>query len=144
MIWHLGACLAGITVRPLQQSGVLRLRPLLHHRSAYIAANCAALGGRGMLQLRCLPVPEKDHGTNDQVFLLELAIDPARLLLTLNVCRLMMPPDTDPLHIENWGEIESLVRQLSTIYQQACPHHPALSQRRPRRRVKAQQRPPED
>ncbi len=76
-----------------------------------------------MLQLRCVSVTEEDLDTADQGFRLDLAVDPARLLFTLNVCRLLLPPDTAPLHLENWRELEALIRQLSSIYQQVQPHH---------------------
>ncbi len=95
-----------------------------------------------MLQLRCILMAEEDRDTDDQAFLLDLAIDPARLLFTLNVCRLMLPPDTDPLHIENWCEIESLVRQLSIVYKRTRPRLPLLrlsaSQRHTRSRRRRQ------
>ncbi len=58
-----------------------------------------------MLQLRCIPVVEEDYDTDDQGFRLQLAADPARLRFTLNVCRLLLPPDTAPpqrLSLDTW------------------------------------------
>ena len=69
-----------------------------------------------MLQLRCLPVDDDVQDGEVQEFHLGLANDPARWLLTLNVCRLTMPNDTDPIHLANWHHIEALLEQLSTIY----------------------------
>lgn len=68
-----------------------------------------------MLQLRCLPVDDVQDGEM-QEFHLDLATDPARWLLTLNVCRLAMPDNTDPIHLANWHHIEALLEQLSAIY----------------------------
>ncbi len=72
-----------------------------------------------VLKLHCIPMREEDQGGDDHALLLDLTGDPARLLLTLNVCRLMMPPNTAAVHLTNWREIESVLRQLSRIYQQA-------------------------
>ena len=77
-----------------------------------------------MLQLRCLPIIEGDDiAAERQEFRLDLAGDPARLLLTLNLCRLAMPADTHPLHIENWRQLEMLVRHLSIVYRQVGPRN---------------------
>ncbi len=84
-----------------------------------------------MLHLRCLAIHDDMHDTETQEFQLDLADDPARWLLTLNVCRLMMPDDTDPLHLANWHEIEALLRQLSTLYAHS---HLGHAQRTPCRR----------
>lgn len=69
-----------------------------------------------MLQLRCLPVDDGLRDGEMQEFYLDLATDPARWLLTLNVCRLAMPENTDPIHLANWHHMEALLEQLSTIY----------------------------
>jgi len=69
-----------------------------------------------MLQLRCLPVDDGMRDGEMQEFYLDLATDPARWLLTLNVCRLAMPENTDPIHLTNWHHMEALLEQLSRIY----------------------------
>ncbi len=74
-----------------------------------------------MLHLRCLAIHDDIHDAETKEFQLDLANDPARWLLTLNVCRLAMPDDTDPIHLTNWSHIEALLEQLSTIYTQTRP-----------------------
>lgn len=69
-----------------------------------------------MLHLRCLPKHDDIRNAETQEFQIDLANDPARWLLTLNVCRLAMPEDTDPIHLTNWHHMEALLEQLSTIY----------------------------
>ena len=70
-----------------------------------------------MLHLRCLPLRQGVQDAELQEFQLDLADDPARWLLTLNVCRLTMPEGTDPIHLANWHQIETLLQQLSRMYQ---------------------------
>ncbi len=74
-----------------------------------------------MLQLRCLPLIKEAPDGEVQEFQLDLADDPGRWLLTLNVCRLTMPDDTAPIHLANWQHIETLLQQLSTLYSHAYP-----------------------
>lgn len=69
-----------------------------------------------MLRLRCRPIENDARDTEMQEFELDLADDPDRWLLTLNVSRLAMPSDTDPIHLTNWHHMEALLEQLSTIY----------------------------
>ncbi len=73
-----------------------------------------------MVHLRCLPLDDVRDGTR-QEFQLELADDPACWLLTLNVCRLVMPHDTDPIHLTNWQHMEALLQQLATMYRHTRP-----------------------
>ncbi len=93
-----------------------------------------------LLKLHCTPMIEEDWGGNDHALLLDLTSDPARLLFTLHVCRLMMPPNTAAVHLTNWREIESVLRQLSTIYQQAHRRRPRSGLPRSRRRPNVERR----
>ena len=72
-----------------------------------------------MLQLRCLPLAAEELASDEHGCVLEVAGDPQRLLLTLNLCRLLMPPNTAPIHLDNWRQLETLVRQLAAGYRQA-------------------------
>jgi hypothetical protein len=91
-----------------------------------------------MLQVRLIPIGEEGRDMEEHGVLLELAIDPARLLFTLNACRLLMPENTDPIHTANWHQIEVLVRQLAIIYKQTQPHRLASGSPRSGPRVKRQ------
>ena len=82
-----------------------------------------------MPHLRCMVVDDEGQATHGHEVQFDLAVDPAHLLFTLNVCWLVMPSDTDPMHLENWREIEGLLHHLSALY----AHHPApRTQRRVR------------
>jgi hypothetical protein len=92
-----------------------------------------------MLQLRCLPLAEEERNSDEHGFVLEVAGDPQRLLLTLNLCRLLMPPNTAPIHLENWRQIEALVRHLAAMYRQAHRRTPMRCTRCHGRRRRASQ-----
>ncbi len=82
-----------------------------------------------MLQLRCLPLAEEELDSGEHKLVLEVAGDPERLLLTLNLCRLLMPSDTAPIHLENWHQLETLVRHLAAMYRQAHRRTPMRCKR---------------
>ena len=86
-----------------------------------------------MLQLRCLPLAEEELASDEHGCVLEVAADPERLLLTLNLCRLAMPANTHPLHIENWQHIEALVQRLAIIHQRIHSGRSTQFQKRRRR-----------
>ncbi len=91
-----------------------------------------------MPQLRCMVLHDEQHDTHGHAVQLHIDVDPARLLFTLNACRLAMPPDTDQIHLQNWQHLEALLQQLITLYGQ---RYVPPARRRMRRRWRHGQAP---